>query len=307
MIEGFIGKLGNAYWMVRGYYTVSGRVLALPRYLIGESGYAVVKEPEAAVEIAEELAPGSIAYAECYGRKVPLLEREEFEAVLDPRRGPSLKKGRISEAAEELLRILRKEIGSEDVGVTGGLLLGKQTSDIDIVVYGKESSIRAYEVLGEESILERYTLGEAMKLLENRGQRAFAEKLVEREARKRLQGKFMGFDVYIRLVPAQPDSPVECRRRVIKAGEVRRVVEITDARMGYLYPCRYEAKDLSTGEEITVYSDRGRFCELFSEGERALVAGEREIVEEEGSTKEAVYLWRAEHFAIPMDEERGFD
>ncbi|MGC8679196.1 MAG: hypothetical protein ACP5TH_05305 [Fervidicoccaceae archaeon] len=301
MIEGFIGRYGGAYWIVRSIYNVDNRVLALPRYVWRDGKLLTIKEPEESIEIAELAGEDIVSYSECFGRRVPLLKKESFEEVLDPRFGPFNLRGRVGGVAVELVELLRNETGSENVGITGGLLLGKQTEDIDLIIYGKDTCETAYEMLKKGQILKSYSKSEAFELILRRGQKLITEELIDKEARKSLQGKFRGFDVYIRLVPVLPNSPVECKRRVFKVGGVWRYVEVTDSSMGYLYPCTYSALDLTSGEEIVIFSDRGRYCELLDDGEKAYVKGEMEIIYDGSQKKLAINLWSQEHYLLPSN------
>lgn len=285
--------------MIRTYYNIGNKLLALPRYVWKEGKILTIKELENSLEIAEKLEKGIVAYSECFGRSVPLLSNEDFEKVYDPRAGPFRVQGKVEVAAKELIEAIRKEVGVEEVGVTGGLLVGKDTEDIDLVVYGIENCEKVYEILKEEDLLKRYSYSEALELLNKRGQKVITEELIRREIQKKLQGKFKGIDVYVRLVPVLPEFPIQCKRRVFKVGRAWRFVEIVDASMGHLYPCSYTSVDIATGEKIEIISDRGRYCELLEKGDRAYVEGEMEFIEENGERKAAINLWRWDHYLIP--------
>ncbi|MEM0114429.1 MAG: hypothetical protein QW039_01710 [Fervidicoccaceae archaeon] len=300
MIEGFIGRLKSSYWIARTYYDISGKRLVIPRYLEKMGSLTAIKEAEESISIAEKILPTGLELSECFGRLVPLLFPSSFDEILDPRSGPKIKSDKVAMRALELMKRLRDLSGSEDIGVTGGLLVGKRTEDIDIVVYGRRTCEQIYGILERENLLEKYSEREAFELLIKRGQKPITMELIDREARKRLQGKYRGIDVYIRLIPAIPEKPLECQRKVRKIGEVERKVKILDARANYLYPCKYIAEEISTGARISIQSDRGRFCELFEEDEIALVKGELEVVSEENKNELSIYLWRKEHFMIPF-------
>ncbi|MCI4396377.1 MAG: hypothetical protein JHC28_02320 [Thermoprotei archaeon] len=300
MIEGFIGKLGNAYWMIRSIYNIKGKSLALPRYIYVGNNVITLKEADESISIARKLYPESIQFSECFGRSVPLIERDSFSELLDPRNGPKRGINIISSLAAELIDRFKNELGIDSIGVTGGLLVGKPTSDIDLVIYGESNCRHAYEAFSENEVLERYTFDQTIELLLKRRQSPITFELVEKEMKKRLQGKYKGVDVYIRLVPVDPDKPPSCNRSVMKLGEFVSLVEITDSDRSFLYPCEYTALDLRLDRKLKLYSDRGRYCELLEEGDIAAVRGEFELTREEGGEKIAIYLWRNEHYLIPV-------
>lgn len=291
-------RFGGIYWLVRSVYKFENKVFAIPRYLDVDPELKPIKEADLSIEVAKKLFPEHVHYVECFGREVPLIPIEKFEKVFDPRRfrpGDS----QISHAAYSLVETIRKEIGVANVGVTGGLLLGRKTNDIDIVVYGEREAYEVYRYLAEKNFLEHYTLEESFKLINERKECCFNYTLLQRESEKVLQGKFKGFDVYIRLIPVYPELPLECKRKVKKLGDMVIEGKCSNDEHGMLYPCSYEI--VTENNNIKrISSDRGRFCELLKKSEKFIAKGEIEIVYENSTSYEQLYLWKQEHFLIPL-------
>ncbi|MHA1211345.1 MAG: hypothetical protein ACTSSH_02685 [Candidatus Heimdallarchaeota archaeon] len=112
-----------------------------------------------------------------------------------------------------------KEFGGmplDIIGISGSILVKqhKTTSDIDLIIYGKENGFKLYNAMS--SIFEkvpkimRYTTSELETLWENRGQteQIDFQSFMESETRKNMQGMFGDRDFYIRLV-LYPDEYFE--------------------------------------------------------------------------------------------------
>ncbi len=303
MIEGYMAKYKGIIWMIRGCFTYNNRIVALPRYILTKNNVLTIKDPVKALAVAEAIAPENIVFVPCIGRKAPLLDPQEI-VVLDPINYKPNPNNPIHMTAYKLIDRLRAATGIKEIGVTGGLLVGKQTGDIDIVVYGRRGCFEIYKYLEKNRVLKPYTREQAITLLQKRGQKIFNDRLIEKESKKVLQGFYQDTEVYIRLIPCNPRKPRECTEIVEKKGEIKALVTIEDATLGFLYPCTYIARIKDSNkviddEIVRITSDRGRFCELFERGEEAFVKGELEKVYTRDHTYYQIYLCRNEHYLLP--------
>ncbi|MBE9391424.1 hypothetical protein IOK49_04975 [Fervidicoccus fontis] len=301
MIEGFIVEYKNTYWIIRSYYDFGDYLFAIPRYVFDMN--RTIKEVKEAIEFVSTYYPEKLQECKCFGRKVPFLKKSEVGRVLDPRSVALEVSNPLHKKAMKLLSELREHTNSVDIGITGGILVGKRTSDIDVIVYGRKTCEEVYKFLMESKTLEKYGRNEVLNLLENRREKYYNELIVKREMEKILQGKFEGVDVYIRLVPYTPECSQKCTRSIEKLGTITTNVTITDSSLSYLYPCSYRAFDNKSRKEITITSDRGRFCEILKPGDFAFVRGELERVNDEGKTFLQLYLWDNEHFLLPIEKQ----
>jgi predicted nucleotidyltransferase len=300
MVEGYMIYYKGWLWMLRGCFNIDGGFLAFPRYSSVEED-VVLKEPNDSFSKALEIAPETIKFVPCVGQEAPVLGRNTG-SLLNPLDLRNIRNDRMGKTALELVEILRGYIGSNSVGITGGLLAGRsKTKDIDIVIYGENESRRAYQILSKKKILEKYTSEDVIRLLENRGEIIYNSRIVDRETKKVLQGKFGGIDVYIRLVPCKPNEIKNCEYTVVKKGTFSSHVLITDDTDSMIYPCRYKAIDLEKRikNEFYITSDRGRYCELLRKGEKAFVRGDLEIIVKDDMIAKQIYLWKKDHYLIP--------
>ncbi len=303
LIEGFIAIYRKWFWIVRGLETYKGRFAAFPRYPVSALNEKKLENPRESLAKAMEIDGSIIDYMPCMGRRVPLLGAESA-LMLDPL-SYKPKDTPLHIKAYELLVKLRKHSGIDTIGVTGGLLAGRSKGDIDLVVYGKRESQEIYSLLENRSLIQSYAIKEAYSLMLSRGERVITNELLRRETHKRLQGKYRGTDVYIRLIPKYPWDERECDYTVEKRGEILVKAKIIDNSAGMLYPCTYYALIVRgppklIGEKIEIKSSRGRYCERAYKGEYVVCRGELEIVEKGGQKKTQIFLWDNNHYLLPL-------
>ena len=193
---------------------------------------------------------------------------------------------------------LLKEAGSIPwikLGISGSILVGLHTptSDIDPIIYGSESCRKVHAALktllgDEKSQVKAYDL-EGLKRLFNfrSGDTAMAfEDFVRTEARKVLQGKFMGRDYFIRCVKDWDE--VKERYGTVRyraEGYAKIKAQVTDDSEAIFTPCRYEIENVEILEGVHVEpiretaSFRGRFCEQAKTGEWVIAQGKVERIQ----------------------------
>ena len=194
----------------------------------------------------------------------------------------------IQEAARKLAELFVHVSGISwsDIGITGSLLVGLETtrSDIDMIVFGENASRTLHNhLIGNKSIpgVGRYQ-GELLeKHLQFRWpeQDRFLEKLRAIEAEKAFQGVFHSWEFFVRAVklPAEVnwkynDLSFKEETNVVARG---RVLDDSDA---IFTPCYYavECDEIPALRYLTSY--RGRFTEHVRRGMQVEVGGRLETV-----------------------------
>lgn len=200
-----------------------------------------------------------------------------------------------------------------DMGVSGSVLVGlaTSTSDVDLVVYGRDSGRRVYEAVRalreREGWVRPYDGDSVRSVAVNRwGDTGLdIEGLSTLESRKVLHGLVDGRDYFIRLV-REPDASEE--------GEVSRPLgtvvlrgAVVDADDSIYTPCSYEVEGCSLegdGPDVDVVrlvSFRGKFTEQALEGDVVEARGTLEEVVSGGLTYHRVMLGRKGDYLFPVD------
>jgi predicted nucleotidyltransferase len=176
-------------------------------------------------------------------------------------------------------------IDRRDIGVTGSQLVGvaRQTSDIDLIVFGESVCVQFYSKLKSEFEkipgLERYSgdlLDEHLKfrwgdLIE------YHSTLRGIESKKNLQGIFESHQFFIRLVKRRKDVAESFGQIVSENSEPRDVqCLIIDDRESIFTPCVYRVESSDLPELKQIISFRGRFTEHVSKGDSVKAKGRLE-------------------------------
>ena len=199
-----------------------------------------------------------------------------------------------------------------DMGVSGSVLvdLASSTSDVDLIVYGRDSGRRVYESVralrGREGWVRPYDGESVRNVAVNRwGDTGLdLEELSTKESGKVLHGLVDGRDYFIRLV-REPDASEE--------GEVSRPLgtvvlrgTVVGADDSIYTPCTYEVEGCSFkggGPDVEVgqlVSFRGKFTEQAVEGDVVEARGILEEVVSGGLTYHRVMLGRRGDYLFPV-------
>jgi len=188
------------------------------------------------------------------------------------------------------------------LGISGSILVGLHTptSDIDPIVYGSENCRKVHAALktlrgDEKSHVKAYDLEGLKGLFDFRsGDTAMAfEDFARTEARKALQGKFLGRDYFIRCVKDWDE--VRERYGTVRyraEGYAKIKAQVTDDSEAIFTPCRYgiENVEILEGARVEplreIASFRGRFCEQAKASERVVAQGKVERVQ---GAEESIY------------------
>jgi predicted nucleotidyltransferase len=202
------------------------------------------------------------------------------------------------------------DVPVSEIGVSGSLLidLATSTSDIDLIIYGVENSMKAYDALrklrARTEWVRSYTIKDVIPVATERwNDPGLVRLLLEIEAEKVLHGKVDEIDYYIRLVPYPQEYKREIKSKLL--GKVTLNVKMGDAVMSIFTPCIYVVDDCfyvkpSFGPKVTqLVSYRGRFTEQAIEGETVVVHGSLEEVAYPGETIHRVILGDTSDYIVP--------
>ena len=203
---------------------------------------------------------------------------------------------RLEKAAVSLAELLKKShVPWIKLGVTGSLLIGIYTtkSDVDLIVYGTQNCHRVYDSLktllnGQSSQTKAYNTTELKQLFDFRSRDTDVsfEDFVRTESRKVLQGKFEGYDYFIRCVKDWTEINEKYgATHYLPAGYAKINAQITDDSQMIFTPCHYKIGNVDVVEGPKaepiheIVSFRGRFCEHARNGETVEAQGKLEKVQ----------------------------
>jgi len=190
-------------------------------------------------------------------------------------------------------------ISKELIGITGSIMVGlnKEDSDIDIIIYGTKNSLRFQEklknLLDESSNFRKYNIDEYRSHYNWRvgGSDISFEDFIKSEQRKLHQGKFYGYDYFVRYIKSPKDWEGNFYDfNYTNFGRIKAKALITDAKDSIFTPCSYKINNIKILEKdlisnkinfndiSEINSFRARFCEQAKEGESVIVEGKLERV-----------------------------
>ena len=185
------------------------------------------------------------------------------------------------------------------IGITGSSMVGlnKNTSDIDLIIYGTQIGIEFQDKLTNiykaSNHCRSYEIEEYKTHYEWRvgGSNISFEDFIKSENRKLHQGKFHGIDFFLRYIKSPEDWKGSFHDyRYKNYGRIKIKADISDSTDSIFTPCSYKINAISILESDKhpknvnlkdiheVNSFRGRFCEQAREGETVFVQGKLEKV-----------------------------
>ncbi len=185
------------------------------------------------------------------------------------------------------------------IGITGSIMVGLNTeeSDIDIIIYGTETSMKFQETLvkifEKSTNCRKYNIDEYKSHYNWRvgGSNIPFEDFLKSEQRKQHQGKYLENDFFIRYIKSPEDWKGNFYDYQYKNfGRIKLKAHIIDSIDSIFTPCSYKIDPLKILESSNnsnkinikdiseISSFRGRFCEHARENETVLVEGKLEKV-----------------------------
>lgn len=318
----FIESIDDLIFDVKGFLHPSDRVIAYVRFVPDASGdrikddlrFKKIYSLDERDFFIKSNYPSYLYYDPVFNREVEAVPVNRVKKHYDPvSRTLEMMKDKDSlDAAESLALSFIEFLGDasdvpiDKVGITGSILvrLHKSSSDIDVIVYGRDYGYRVYDALRElldnSDFVKRYDLDGLLNLYTSRFKdtRVFFSDFARMEARKALQGKVDDTDFYVRLVRDVSELNEKYGDKIfVSMGRGRIKAKVVDSSESIFTPCRYVLDDVhfiggkSFSDLIEVFSLRGRFCECAFEGEWIIAEGKIErVICRDGSSYHRLYL-----------------
>ena len=306
LIEGdYIETDEGLLFTVKDLHHPDSRIIAYLRYLPdvegersrGQTRYRRVYNLDETTEYLERKHPDYLCRIKSKGISLQSVPIEKIRKVYYP----ELKLQQIlasprSELEAEISRFVsavssESGVDCRNMGVSGSVLidLATSSSDLDIIVYGKEQGLRVYRGISSlrnrDSYIRSYCAESVSEVVKSRwGDTGLdLRKLFPLEERKILHGLANERDYFVRLVPQPGEVETESRSKPLGSITLRAL--IIDAQEAIYTPCSYliETRSIEPTLNIAVtelVSFRGKFTEQASEGME---------VKARGTLEEAVY------------------
>ncbi len=313
-IEGdFIETKENLFFDVKGIHHPKDRKICYIRFypndLLGDrikngKRYKKIYDLKERYSYLKEYYPKYLFYSKEFDLEVQGVQDEDIQCVYTPReyfkslyhKSDLSKIEKISKELCELF-ISEGEIPFNSIGITGSPMVGlsNNNSDIDLIIYGTDISLfqdKLRQIFERNGDCRKYNLQEFQ--CHNRrveDSNVPFDKFLECEKRKLHQGKFKGYDFFIRYLKSPKDWQGEYNDyKYINQGRIKLKAEIIDDIDSIFTPCSYKidvikiienglaSNDYIIEDIIEVNSFRGRYCEQAKKGEIILVEGKLEKV-----------------------------
>lgn len=250
--------------------------------------------------------PNYLYFSKELDLEVQGVNKEDIKKVYTPRTffKDLLEKSQLSNGenrSKDLCQLLvnNGNISKNSIGITGSTMVGLNTedSDIDIIIYGTEASLKFQENMAEifkkSNNCRKYNLDEYKSHYDWRvgGSNIPFEDFLRSEQRKLHQGKFFNHDFFIRYIISPKDRNGSFYDYQYKNyGRIKLKAEITESKYSIFTPCSYKIKPIKILEKeliskniklkdiSAINSFRGRFCEHAREKETVVVEGKLEKV-----------------------------
>ncbi|MFX1375615.1 MAG: nucleotidyltransferase domain-containing protein [Promethearchaeota archaeon] len=206
-------------------------------------------------------------------------------------------------------------MSKNQIGLTGSIMIGldKSDSDIDIIIYGTETSLKFQEKLKflfeRSNKIRMYNLKEFKSHYSWRvgGSDISFEDFMKSEQRKLHQGKYENHDFFIRYIKSPEDWNGDFYDYQYKNyGRISLKANIRDSEDSIFTPCSYKIEPLKVLDEksvlnkvklsniLEINSFRARFCEHAKDGETVLV---------EGKLEKVIYKNRFEYYRVLLTDQ----
>jgi predicted nucleotidyltransferase len=297
LVEGyFLTTIEGLKFEVKGVVHPQDRTIAYVRYVpntnLSESGFRKIYDLHERDKYLKSYYPEYLWFSESHGRVLQAVPHNKVDQILDPvEHMVQIRENSdaLSISTKQLVDLLVEYTGVDkaDIGVTGSQLVGeaRETSDIDLVVFGESACNNFYKKLKRNfdviPNLQRYTGNLLRKHLVFRWQELTEyHNILERiENRKCLQGIFGTHHFFIRLVK-RPYDITEYFGQIVSENLGPREIQcmIVNDRESIFTPCTYRVESSNLPELKRIISYRGRFTEQVSQGDIVKAKGRLEHV-----------------------------
>jgi len=305
----FIQHKSGIIFDVKGLMHPKNKIVAFPRYIPNTNGsrhnenicYDKIYNLKDRFQFLQEHLPNLLVFDEVFGEtlcEVPTNEVTRHFQPLEKLAYLRIKKPQtlIEEKALQLATELQQttNIPWHAIGISGSILtdLTTPTSDIDLIIYGKENSQKTYTTLqhifkNNHPNIKAYTIEELRTLYDFRSKDTHMsfEDFQYVENRKAFQGMYKDTDFFIRFIKDWPELTKQYGDVYYSdAGYVKITATINNTTDALFTPCTYQLKNVKTleGTHLTpikeVSSFRGRFCQQAENRETITAQGKAERV-----------------------------
>ncbi len=245
-LEGELIVYNGIVWVVKGFQHPPGYVIAYPRYNLNTI-------PPSRIE--NSYLYMSTTYWDCLHRRLPMVPLDSILPYTP----------RIDSLSREFARLLTdySDIDPEDIYYTGSRAIGFSNGDIDLVVYGATSTIRAYNtllVLREAGVTK--PLAGIHLIQEHVKHRDLSlEEYRVLRGNSVLQGVYKNTRYSIRLVPYSRGY-FECLEPAKPVGLYNGAIEILEEISSYTTPAYYKVRLIDEDKTIVMTTYRIKYTEL---------------------------------------------
>ena len=299
----------NVIFDVKGLVHPPSKVIAFPRYIPLPEGtrgrrgnlYGKVYNLAERFKYLQEKSPQLIVADPVFGEtlcEVPTKAIKQHYKPIETLR--TLRKAKKLEPLEckavQLAETLKEAAGIpwSSIGVSGSIMAGLFTkqSDIDPLVYGATNCRKADDALQNllktgDSHFKPYNRHELQVLFDFRSKDTIMnfEDFVKVENRKAFQGKYQNTDYFIRFVKSWSENDEQYGDIYFQnSGYAKVTATVADDSEALFTPCTYKLENFKVleGPKLEpireIVSFRGRFCEQARKGEKVIVQGKVEHV-----------------------------
>ncbi len=307
-------KNDNLFFDVKGFHHPSDRKICFIRFYPHLDGDRIKngKKFKKIYDLQERFSflrnnyPNYLYFSKQFDLELQCVKNEDIKKIYTPREyynelSQKFNPNHLEKCSKELCELFIENslLPDDSIGITGSQMVGlsKNQSDIDLIIYGTDIS-RNFQnkfgtILEKNQYCRKYTLEEYQAHYEWRvgGSGIPFEIYLKSERRKLHQGKYKGFDFFIRYIQSPTDWKGTYYDFSYKnMGRIKLKAKITEDSKAIFTPCSYEiecikaynniciSKNIELDDIIMVNSHRGRFCEHAIKGETVLIEGKLEKV-----------------------------
>ena len=326
-IEGdYIETVDGLFFAVKGISHPKGKVIAYLRYILDARGersrggerYRRVYNIDETTELLRKQHPQYLSYVKSLGLTLQTVPWDRIAKVHKPRKRLINLRAKFKTDLDRTVVKFASALSSEsnipieEIGVSGSVLIGlaSQSSDVDLIVYGRVEGLKAYDALlrlrDACDWITSYDGRTIETVLKARWGDADLdlERFRDIEVRKILHGLVRGRDYFVRLVKKPEEVEAEIASKPLYKARLRAIV--SDGSDAIFTPCTYHVKDPVPIEypchnEISeLVSFRGKFTEQAREGDLVEAYGTLEKVTFSDKVVYRVVLGSEGDYLIPI-------